>query len=149
MTDFHGHAEEESDVYRPSIDGDRSLAPDFTVAEFACSDGTDVLLVHLALVELLQAVRDEVGAALHLTSGFRTAAYNDKVGGADDSRHMYGLAGDVVTPAAPPGDVAQIGEDLGAGGVGRYDDFTHLDVYGSGRRWDRRSDSDSNDTSGR
>lgn len=142
--DFHGHAEEESEIYRPSIHGENALAPDFSVGEFACSDGTDVLLVHLALVELLQAVRDEVGAALYLTSGFRTAAYNKKIGGADDSRHMYGLAGDVVTPAAPPEEVAQIGEDLGAGGVGRYDDFTHLDVWGQDRRWDRRGDSDSN-----
>jgi uncharacterized protein YcbK (DUF882 family) len=147
--DFHGHAEEDAKIYRPSLHGEEAISPDFTVGEFACSDGTDVMLVHLALVELWQAVRDEVGAAVYLTSGFRTAAYNKKIGGAENSRHLYGLAGDGVTPAATPEEVAQIGEDLGAGGVGRYDDFTHLDVFGSDRRWDRRSDSDSKQTADR
>ena len=139
MSNFNERLERESKTYRPSIDGDKMLAPDFAASEFACDDGTDVMLVHPALVRLVQTIRDNVAAPVTITSAFRTAAHNAKIGGADNSRHMYGLAADIVTPAATPNEVAAMAEDLGAGGVGRYDDFTHVDVWGSDRRWDRRS----------
>jgi uncharacterized protein YcbK (DUF882 family) len=35
--------------------------------------------------------------------------------------------------------VADWANEEGFGGVGRYPDFTHVDVHGSERRWDKTS----------
>jgi len=40
----------------------------------------------------------------------------------------------------PANTVADFAETLGVGGIGRYDTFTHVDVWGWNRRWDNRSD---------
>jgi uncharacterized protein YcbK (DUF882 family) len=140
MGSFNRRKEAESRVYRPSLDADRTVTSNFQIGEFACSDGTDVMLLHPALPILLEELRANWGRPVHVNSGFRTAAYNDKIGGADDSRHLYGLAADIVIPNVPPDEVATLAADLGAGGVGRYDTFTHVDVWGTDRRWDNRTE---------
>lgn len=139
MSDFNERSKTSSRPYRVSTQGDQQVGPHFAVREFACSDGTDVLLLHPALVQLLEAIRAEWGRPVTVTSGFRTGAHNSKIGGADNSRHLYGLAADIVIPNVAPDTVADVADDLGAGGVGRYEDFTHVDVWGSRRRWDRRT----------
>jgi len=50
---------------------------------------------------------------------------------------MYGLAADVKVQGKTPSDVADWADRHGFGGVGRYESFTHLDVFGQDRRWDR------------
>lgn len=110
------------------------------MSEFACSDGTDVTLIHPVLVHGLEAIRAYFGRPVHVKSGFRTGAYNQKIGGADDSRHLYGLAGDITIPDVLPDEVADYADhELGFGGVGRYDSFTHVDVWQQHRRWDNRT----------
>lgn len=58
------------------------------------------LMPHLhALAEGLEAVREILGHPIHVTSGYRCAKLNTIVGGAADSRHMVGLAADILCPA--------------------------------------------------
>lgn len=46
----------------------------------------------------LNAIRDDLGFAVYIVSGFRCADYNRKVGGAVGSYHMSGIAADIQLP---------------------------------------------------
>ena len=73
--------------YSLKADGSRRLAPSFTVREFRCRDGSDVVMIDESLVVLLQCIREHFGKPITITSGYRTAAHNKSVGGAKSSRH--------------------------------------------------------------
>lgn len=91
------------------------LTKHFNISEFACHDGTGYVegLVreqHLSkwrakrrargLARRLERVRKDLGnKPLHLNSVFRTVAYNASIGGAKNSAHTRGYAGDVKPPA--------------------------------------------------
>lgn len=52
------------------------------------------------LAEGLERVRAALGGRpLHVSSGYRCAALNEKVGGARNSRHVDGLAADLICPS--------------------------------------------------
>ena len=73
---------------------------------------------------------------LILTSGFRTPEHNAKLeGAAVNSEHLNARASDLVAPGFASAIVANTGNILGAGGVGLYPNFTHIDVGQHGRRW--------------
>lgn len=135
---FHSQRPEDSEVYRVSTQPNLQLSPNFQLHEFQCKDGTDVLLLHPRLVELCQRIRDHFGRPIEVNSGFRTHAYNEKIGGADESRHLWGMAGDLDVKGVQPEQVAQYAESRDVGGLGRYRTFTHVDVQGKNRRWDRQ-----------
>ena len=95
-----------------------------------------------ALVSMwkLQALRHELGdKAITVSSGFRSKACNDAVGGAADSRHLYGDAVDLtgthsfctLAKEARNRGFAQI---LGPGYPG-HDDHVHV-AHQSGQYWD-------------
>lgn len=117
--------------------GDLALADNFVLAEFACSDGSDVVLVHPALVALLQTIRTHFGRPVHILSAYRTAAYNELIGGAKNSTHKKGMAADIVVRGVSVKRIAEFAEDLDVGGIGVYEQgkFIHLDVWRSMRRW--------------
>lgn len=123
--------------------GTNKLSTNFEVREFACHDGSDEILVDTRLVGILQRLRDWASSPVIIRSGYRTKAYNSAVGGATSSRHMRGLAADIVVPGMTPESVAQwLEKQPEAGGVGRYDTFTHIDVDrvypDRPRKWDER-----------
>lgn len=71
-----------------------------------------------------------------VTSGYRTERHNQTIeGAAQNSEHLRGRAIDMVIPDVDPQQVAVAGAHLGAGGIGVYKKFTHLDVGQFGRRW--------------
>lgn len=71
-----------------------------------------------------------------ITSGYRTEKHNRTLeGAAQNSEHLRGRAIDLVLPTITPQQVALAGIRAGAGGVGVYKNFTHLDVGQVGRRW--------------
>jgi zinc D-Ala-D-Ala carboxypeptidase len=85
------------------------LTPNFsfeelTASETAARDGIDntppdALMDNLlALANGLEKVRALLGNPIHVNSGYRCPALNAKVGGASNSRHMTGLAADIVCP---------------------------------------------------
>lgn len=115
--------------YSLAKDGTKQITKNFKVREFACKDGSDVVFVADELANVLQQIRDHFGKAITINSGYRTPAYNKKIGGATYSQHMYGTAADIVVSGVKPSDVyAYANGLLKAGGVGKYDTFTHVDV---------------------
>ena len=114
------------------------LSSNFALVEMASKDGADEVLVHPALVLLLQHLRDHFDAVVHVNSGYRSPAHNQAIGGAAQSRHLWGMAADVTVFGRSPDEVADYLESLDPGGLGRYRDFSHVDVEGDDRRWDRR-----------
>lgn len=115
--------------YSLAKDGTKQITSNFKVREFACKDGSDVIFVSDELVKVLQQIRDHFGKAVTINSGYRTPTYNKKIGGATYSQHMYGTAADIVVSGVKPSDVyAYANSILKAGGVGKYDTFTHVDV---------------------
>ena len=124
-------------AYSVRNDGGVWLSPNFKVREFACRDGSDKILVDLRLVHILQQIRDHFGRPVTINSAYRTAAYNAKIGGAKASQHCLGTAADITVSGVSPSAVASYAETLlsGAGGIGRYANFTHIDVRERKARW--------------
>lgn len=131
----NNRTEQSSTIYR--LSENPYIAKHFSLREFQCSDGTPILLLDHVLVDWLDYLRDEFGP-VRVNSGYRTHCYNEKIGGASDSRHLYGLAADVVAVKEKPETVANWAEEHNFGGIGRYHRFTHLDVWSENRRWDNR-----------
>ena len=130
--------------YSLAKDGSRRLAPSFTVREFRCKDGSDEILVDEALVLLLQCIREHFGEPVTITSGYRTASHNTKVGGSKSSQHLLGRAADIQVQDTDPLAVAAYAESLmpGWGGVGRYPvkagrakGWVHVDTRANKSRW--------------
>ena len=124
-------------VYSKAKEGNVKLSKNFTVKEFACSDGTDTVFISLALVNLLQKIRDHFGKAVIINSAYRTEAHNKSIGGATYSQHKYGLAADIHINGVTPKEIAAYVETLmpSSGGIGIYKSFTHVDVRRVKSRW--------------
>lgn len=127
-------------AYSLARDGDARVARNFRVREFACSDGSDPVMIAPLLAVVLQAIRGVAGRAVTITSAYRTPGHNAKEGGAEQSQHLYGLAADIVVAGMAPREVAAIARDLMPdwGGVGIYAQkgFTHIDVREDRADWE-------------
>lgn len=49
-------------------------------------------------INVLQPLRNYLGTPIVITSGYRCAALNKKIGGVPNSQHVLGMAADFVTP---------------------------------------------------
>jgi hypothetical protein len=141
------------------------ISSHFDSAEFDCRDGTPLpargvrAYQHLA-VWILEPMRSKFGPCT-VQSGYRTPAYNAKVGGATASVHLLdtelphdrsagqgnlAAAADVTFPTGTPSQWAREAERIrervphlgrqGRGGIGTYPrlGFVHLDT-GPRRNW--------------
>ena len=120
------------------------LTKNFQLSEFACNDGTPVpekLVCNVVLLaNNLQALRDEIGESLTILSGYRTPAWNAKVGGATKSMHKEAKAADLTTRSFTPKQLhakiltlIKVGK-MQDGGLGLYKSFVHYDIDRP-RRW--------------
>ena len=117
------------------------LSEHFNRAEFACACGCGFDTVDAATLAVVEAVRRHFRAPVVVTSGCRCPEHNRRIGGADHSQHKYARAADIVVNGVGPSRVADYVESLmpSAGGVGRYNGFTHVDTRTNGpARWDNR-----------
>lgn len=117
--------------------GEVKLSANFKVSEFACKDGSDTVFISLALVRVLQKIRDHFKKPVNITSAYRNDSYNKKVGGADYSEHKYGMAADIYIRGISPATIAAYVETImpNRGGIGIYSSFVHVDVRASRARW--------------
>jgi len=156
--------------YIPASDADyvapgaRQLSTDFNESELMPRTGTlipECLIpeVEVFLEKGIQVFRTFVGRPVTVISAYRPPRYNQYVGGAPRSFHMWGhvhgdevraeaadggrpgFAIDFVVAGYTSGQVYQIMEGLiriGAipeGGLGHYDNFVHYDNRGYKARW--------------
>jgi len=123
-------------TYSKAKDGKTKITDNFIVSEFACSDGSDRILLDDDLPRILQRIRGIAGnKPLKIASAYRTEAYNAKIKGAPNSYHMRGMAADIKIPGVAPFDVCRCAETALAelkikGGICLYtkDAFVHVDV---------------------
>lgn len=125
-------------VYSKKSEGNKKVSANFKVKEFACKDGSDIVIISPELVKLLQAIRSHFGKAVTITSGYRTVNYNTKVSGSSaESKHCMGLASDIKISGVSPKTVAGYVETImpNSGGIGIYSTFVHVDVRTDKARW--------------
>ena len=113
----------------------------FATAEMVCSccgrlpdNGMDP-----RLIEVLDSIRESVNVPLVLSCAYRCPEHNAEVGGVPNSQHVQGCAADILVPDGMTVDeMADIAEQCGADGIGRYYDqgFVHVDTRGETARWD-------------
>jgi uncharacterized protein YcbK (DUF882 family) len=90
----------------------------------------------LASVQTMLSLVEGRAVEISLNSGYRTPERNRTIeGAAPNSQHIHGRAADIVLPGIALTRVADAAEIAGAPGLGRYANFTHLDVGPPGRRW--------------
>lgn len=121
------------------------LTKNFNREEFDCRDGTKVPLSLFSnvqeLAQNLQVLRDDIGEPVRVNSGYRTPAYNKKIGGAPKSQHTLAKAADITAKSFTPRQLAARIEKLikagkmRQGGIGIYPGFVHYDVRGVKARW--------------
>lgn len=130
------------------------ISTNFHIAEFCCHDraGTPVppaLLPNLTelVLAVLQPLRDTWGSPLIVVSGYRTLAWNMRVGGASGSTHPQAKGADIRPIHLR--DVAQLhalvkgmrgnGRLPKLGGLGIYPGWIHVDTLmaadGRLRQW--------------
>ena len=124
-------------AYSKKKEGNNKLSENFKAKELACKDGSDTIFIDLALVDLLQEIRDYFGKPVIINSGYRTESYNKKIGGANYSQHLYGKAADIRIVGVSPKEIAKFVETRipNVGGIGIYPSFVHVDVRAKKARW--------------
>ena len=69
------------------------------------------------------------GKKIEITSGWRSTANNAREGGVNNSQHLYGRAIDFKIANVPPYKVFEAARNSNMfSGVGKYPDFTHVDI---------------------
>ena len=125
-------------VYSLKAEGSRQITEHFRVYEFACSDGSDVVFVSQALVDILEAIRQHFGRPVHIHSGYRTVSNNASLpGSSTKSQHCNGLAADLHVDGHSHQEVYDYACQLlgDHGGVGLYSWGVHVDVRAAKSRW--------------
>ncbi|MBD2100837.1 D-Ala-D-Ala carboxypeptidase family metallohydrolase [Leptolyngbya sp. FACHB-261] len=115
----------------------------FTWAE-ATKNGTripvssEVVVSVIKIARVLEEIRDYLGEKpVRVNSWYRDPANNKRVGGARDSRHLYGDAVDFTVQGIHPSEVhRRLHNWWGSkGGLASASNFTHIDARGYRARW--------------
>jgi len=121
------------------------LTTNFSLSEFQSKDGAEfpsgVIGKLTELAYALQIIRNELKVPISITSGYRSPEHNRKIGGAQESTHMQGIAADFKANGMAPTAVAAIIERLirekkiPQGGLKAYASWVHYDIRGTKARW--------------
>ena len=110
----------------------------FSASELACKHcGVDK--TSQALVDALDALREQAGRPVKLNSAYRCPEHNKRIGGSPNSQHVTGLAADVAIPRGLT--LRALYEAAlkvpAIKGIGLYPDelFLHVDVRPKQARW--------------
>jgi uncharacterized protein YcbK (DUF882 family) len=139
------------DLFKGEPDTRCRLSANFTVEEFDCHDGTKIESRDYeglkALCEIyLEPLRSKFGTVT-VNSGFRTPSYNESIGGASNSYHIYTYhngndqASDVMCVKGTPSDWHAFLNNIrqtkrgGNGGLGLYPTFVHVDMRDYPSSW--------------
>ena len=120
-----------------SLGRDCKISPHFKLSEMACKDGSDKVLYSTELMEKLEELRAYGDFTVSINSGYRTPAYNKKIGGASRSQHTLGTAADIVVKkngaVVSAKKVCCLCQSLGFKGIGYISaNAVHVDTRASG-----------------
>lgn len=92
----------------------------FKKQEFACKCGCGLNNMDLKVVKVLDQIREHFKNPILVTSGSRCKKHNRDVGGAENSKHLYGKAIDFVVSGVNKQDVVDYTNELVKSGSLRY-----------------------------
>lgn len=109
------------------------VSNNFKASEFACNDGTSNLLLDKDILPILERFREYVEMPVSINSAYRTKSYNEKVGGAKNSYHLYGRAFDIPFKTnyknlTSVDKMCSFFNTLGLKGIIKYPNFVHIDT---------------------
>lgn len=102
-----------------------------------CCDRIKVVPGFYSHMELLERMRQELGSAIVINSGYRCEKHNAEVGGKPRSWHLI-FATDVKPEDGDERKLLwlyRMALELGFGGIGKYETFIHLDMRPEEARW--------------
>lgn len=113
------------------------LSKYFTRSEFACKCGCGFAAVDAELLRVLEDVREHFTQPVKINSACRCPKHNAAVGGEAGSKHMLGIAADIVVGQTKPAEVAQYLRQQYPDkyGIGEYASWAHIDVREDKARW--------------
>ncbi|MEN1760728.1 YcbK family protein [Anoxynatronum sibiricum] len=115
------------------------ISANFHLHEFECKDGSHQVRLHPLLLEKLQQLRSKVKRPVIITSGYRNASHNARVGGSPTSQHLLGTAADIRVTGVSIRQLTLTAQETGFTGIGMYDTFVHVDVRATPASWDHRT----------
>lgn len=98
----------------------------FKVSEFACKHCGENK-IDQRVINMAQEIRDKLGVAVRVNSGYRCEAHNARVGGVKGSKHTKGLACDLSCSLGAK-KMKQAVQELRA--EGRLQDLDYCITYG-------------------
>ena len=109
----------------------------FKREEFKCKCGCGYATVDAELLRVLTDVRKKFDSPITINSGCRCISHNHDVGGRPNSKHIKGLAADIVVKDVQPSVVYKylIDNYPYSLGLGNYETFTHVDSRSEKARW--------------
>jgi len=111
------------------------VAQHFKLSEFECKClKCEEQMIDTDLLDRLDALRELVGAAILIHSGYRCAEHNKAVGGEKKSKHLLGLAADISSDACTMEELAKLCE-VEFSRIGVAKTFCHVDVYPGNTKW--------------
>lgn len=130
------------------LSGSHYIRDNFMVAEFACKDGSGIILVNSDTLDSCQIIKDHMckkynrNISIVINSANRTAQYNEDIGGAEKSYHVSGDAVDLKVPVGFTKELflrdiyEALGDRVEKMGIGEnYNTFVHIDCRGYKARW--------------
>ena len=108
----------------------------FSVDELKCK-GTDECEMDEGFMKKLEALRHEFNEPMIVSSGYRHESYNQVIGGAKNSPHLYGKAVDVVISGKSAYRLMKLAIQHGFTGIGvsqrgpHEKRFLHIDTMDS------------------
>ncbi len=104
------------------------VAPNFVLSEFISLRKGRYGIISPVLIDKLQAIRDQIQAPIKVNSGYRSPGYNARTpGSAKWSRHMYGDAVDMWSPAISLGEMQEQCLDQESSFTLLYETHIHCD----------------------
>lgn len=102
----------------------------FSVREFACKDGSQIVFIDDYMVSILEILRNKIGKPVIINSGYRTPEWNTKCGGAKYSYHMRGMAADIRVNGISAKELADKLNEIVPDecGIIVYKNWVHFDV---------------------
>lgn len=114
------------------------ISKHFNLREFQSPD-TGEVKINSKLIEKLELLRQRFGRPIIINSGYRTKEHNEQVGGSKNSLHVQGKAVDIrKVEGLTIDEMAELAEEIGFDGIGKYNWGIHVDIRGYKARWDER-----------